>query len=285
MKPRPLAWITGAGGLIGHQLVALAEQYAPNFQIEPLTRQRLNLVDFTAVKELFETRPPQLIIHCAAMSKSPACEATPALARQVNVEATQRLAGLAADIPFLFFSTDLVFDGKTGFYDESAAVNPLNVYGETKAVAERIVLDNPRHTVIRTSLNGGTSPTGDRGFNEEMRRGWLAGRALRLFTDEYRAPLPAAVTARAVWSLAASGACGLFHLAGGVRLSRWEIGRLVADRWPQLHPRIEAGSLRQYEGPPRAPDTSLNCAKIQALLPFQLPGLGEWLAANPAAEF
>ena len=70
------------------------------------------------------------------------------------------LAELAAEIPFFFLSTDLVFDGQTGNYDESAPVNPLSIYAETKAAAERIVLANPRHTVLRLSLNGGTSPSG-----------------------------------------------------------------------------------------------------------------------------
>ena len=185
----------------------------------------------------FRLQNPQLIIHCAALSKSPECEANPALARKLNVEVTALLAELAADIPLVFLSTDLVFDGRTGNYDETAPVNPLSVYAETKAAAEQVVLANPKHTVIRTSLNGGTSPTGDRGFNEQMRRAWQAGQTLRLFTDEFRSPIPAEVTARAIWELAAQNKPGLYHVAGSERLSRWQIGQLLAARWPELKPR------------------------------------------------
>jgi dTDP-4-dehydrorhamnose reductase len=195
------------------------------------------------------------------------------------------LAALAHDIPFIFFSTDLVFDGKQGHYDEAAVPSPLNVYGETKVEAEQIVLSNPNHTVIRTSLNGGTSPTGDRGFNEEMRRAWQAGRTLKLFTDEFRSPTSAAVTARAVWELAAANQPGLYHVSGSERLSRWRIGELMAARWPGLNPKIQPGSLREYEGPPRAPDTSLNCSKAQRLLSFRLPGFTDWLEAHPEERF
>ena len=46
----------------------------------------------------------------------------------------------------------------------------LSVYAKTKVEAERVVLANPKHSVLRTSLNFGTSPTGDRAFNEQMRR-------------------------------------------------------------------------------------------------------------------
>ncbi len=160
------------------------------------------------------------------------------------------------------------------------------MYAETKVAAEQFVLANPRHTVIRTSLNGGTSPTGDRGFNEQMRRAWQAGRdACSLFTDEFRSPIPAEVTARAIWELAALNRPGLYHVAGSERLSRWQIGQLLAARWPLLQPRIEAASLKEYQGAPRAPDTSLNCAKAQQLLSFRLPGLTEWLSAHPAEAF
>jgi dTDP-4-dehydrorhamnose reductase len=250
-----------------------------------LTREKLDLADLPAVKQAFREQSPQMVIHCAALSKSPACQANPALARRLNVEVTALLAELASEIPLIFFSTDLVFDGQRGNYDESATVNPLSVYAETKAEAEKIVLANPGHTVVRTSLNGGTSPTGDRGFNEEMRHAWQAGRTLNLFVDEFRTPIAASVTARAVWELAALGKPGLYHVAGAERLSRWKIGELLAARWPQLNPQIKAGSLKEYQGAPRSPDTSLNCAKAQKLLNSPLPGLTQWLAENSNTEF
>jgi hypothetical protein len=52
-----------------------------------------------------------------------------------------------------------------------------------------------------------------------------------------------------------------------------------------MNPRLEPGSLREYQGAPRPPDTSLHCAKAQARLTFRLEGLGEWLAAHPDARF
>ncbi len=278
-------WLTGAGGLIGHYLLQTAPSCAPELRVIPLTRNQLDLTDAGAVHNAFQEHKPQLIIHCAALSKSPACQADPALAHKLNVDVTAQLAQLAADIPFVFFSSDLVFDGRRGNYSETDPVNPLSVYAETKAEAEKIVLTNPRHTVIRTSLNGGISPTGDRGFNEELRATWRAGKTPKLFTDEFRCPIPAAVTARTVWELIVQNQPGLYHVAGGERLSRWEIGQLLAARWPELNPKIEAASLKEYEGAPRPPDVSLNCAKVRKLLNFPLPGLSQWLAANPNEPF
>jgi dTDP-4-dehydrorhamnose reductase len=278
-------WVTGAGGLLGGYVVRLAPKFLPSASVAGLTRARLDLLNFTAVQNEFRRDKPQAIIHCAALSRSPDCEAKPELARRLNVDVTRVLSELASDIPFVFFSSDLVFDGREGNYDESAAVNPLSVYAQTKAEAERVVLANPRHTVIRTSLNGGNSITGDRGFNEQLRRDWAEGRVTRLFSDEFRSPIFAALTVRAACELLAGNRSGIFHVAGSERLSRLQIGELVASRWPQLKPKIEPASLRDYIGPARPPDSTLNCRKAQAFLSFQLPGLTEWLNTNQAEVF
>jgi dTDP-4-dehydrorhamnose reductase len=280
-----VVWITGAGGLIGNSLVHTAPRFAPQRRVMGLTRHHLDLLNFAGVRTAFRNAPPGLIIHCAGLTRSPDCEANPALARRLNVEATALLAELAADIPFVFFSTDLVFDGRKGHYIETDSVGPLSVYAETKAAAERVVLANPRHTVVRTSLNGGNSPTGDRGFNEQLHRAWQAGQVPGLFVDEYRSPIAASVTARAVWELVQLGCRGIYHVAGSQRLSRAEIGQLLAARWPELKPQFHTNSLRDYRGAPRAPDTSLDCAKARQILSFPLPGLADWLANHSDTSF
>jgi dTDP-4-dehydrorhamnose reductase len=280
-----MAWITGAGGLIGNYLAQTAPRFAPGWHMRGLTRAQLDLQDFDAVRQAFRKDNPQLAIHCAALVHTPTCQQNPALARKLNVEATALLAEMAANVPFIFFSTDLVFDGRAGNYDESAPPNPLSVYAETKLAAEQIVLANPNHTVIRTSLNGGTSPTGDRGFNEQLRRAFQSNQTVKLFTDEFRNPIPAVVTARAVWQLVAQNQPGLYHVAGSERLSRWQLGQLIAARWPQLNPQIEPASIKDYAGAPRAADCTLDCAKARKLLSFPLPRLSEWLAACPDGSF
>ena len=282
MTQKKIAWITGAGGLIGNYLVQTAAQFAPSWQVRGLIRADFDLQDFDVVRRAFREQQPRLVIHCAAISRTPICQSNPQLARRNNVEVTSVLAELAAAIPFVFFSSDLVFNGQKGNYVETNPVNPISVYAETKVAAEKIVLANPRHVVVRTSLNAGISPAGNRAFNEQLRLTWEAGKSLQLFTDEFRCPISASVTARAVWELVGKEATGLFHLAGRERLSRYEIGKLLAGRWPQLKPRIVAASAKNYVGAPRCPDVSLDCAKVQKQLSFPLPCFSGWLAANPS---
>ncbi|MFN7137985.1 MAG: SDR family oxidoreductase [Limisphaerales bacterium] len=277
---KPLVWVTGAAGLIGHELVQLVPAMVPEFEVVGLTRRDLDLTDFAEVKRLFAQSQPQAVIHCAAMSRSPECQAQPKLAYLTNVDATAHLAELSKDIPFFFFSTDLVFDGKKGNYEEGDKPNPLSVYAETKVAAEKVVLENLNHTVIRTSLNAGKSLARDRSFVEEMLNAWREGKSLKLFVDEYRSPIAAEITAKAVWELFRNKGAGLFHLAGCERLSRYQIGEILSSQFLELHPKFEAASLRDYKGAPRSPDTSLNCDKLQKILSFPLPRFSDWVEAN-----
>jgi len=277
-----LAWITGANGLIGNYLVQTAPHLAPTWCVRALTRADFDLLDFATVAREFVKDKPQLVIHCAAITVVSEAQKNPELARRVNVEVTKLLAELAAEIPLFFFSTDLVFDGRKGNYAEMDAVNPLHLYGETKVAAEEIVLKNLRHLVIRTSINGGRSPSGNRAFNEQLRRSLReAGQGMTLFTDEFRCPIPAVETARAVWELADKKCAGIYHVAGAEKLSRFEIGQLFVKSWPEVTAEIKSGSAKEFAGPPRALDTSLDVAKAQKILSRPLPKFSEWLAKNP----
>ncbi len=280
---KPLALVTGAAGLIGGYLVRSAPRYMPDWDVQGLARAEVDLTDSTQVRALWRRRRPTLVIHCAALSRTGDCEQDPARARRINVDATAQLADLACDVPFIFLSSDQVFDGSKGNYVEPDEVNPLNVYGQTKAEAERIVLRNPAHSVIRIALTAGTSPTRDRSFVENMVRAAENRTKLTLFTDEFRCPIAAGALARALWEFAAQQRPGLYHLGGGERLSRWEIGELLTRWYPELTSAIQPGSVVDYQGPPRPPDLSMCSDKMQGLLSFPLPGFRQWVTARRVA--
>ena len=87
--------MTGAGGLIGNSLIQIAPEHAAGWTVVGLTRSRLDLTDFTAVRAAFAADQPQLVIPCAAISRSTDGEAESARARQVNADVTTRLSELA----------------------------------------------------------------------------------------------------------------------------------------------------------------------------------------------
>lgn len=268
--------------MIGNQVVKTCPS---NFNPIGLRRESLDLLDHASVENRFRKDQPVAIIHCAAISSNPFCQEHPELAQKTNVELTRFLASLAESIPFVFLSTDLVFNGTKGYYVETDQPHPLSKYGETKAEAETYVLTNKRHTIIRTSLNGGTSPTGNRGFNENLHEIIRSGRTMTLFTDEFRSPISAHVTALALWEILNLKLTGILHLSGAERLSRFEIGRLLTEHWGEGKEQIQEGSLKEFKGPPRAADTTLCCEKLQSKLSFPLPRFSRWLQDNPEDPF
>lgn len=273
----PRAIVTGAAGLIGQYCVRSASQWAPDWDVRSLNRADLDLTDHAAAEQAWRRLKPSIVIHCAALSRTKDCEQNPQLARRINVDATTHLARLSKDIPFIFLSSGEVFDGQAGWYRETDEPTPINFYGKTKLEAEQLVLQNPRHTVVRIVLTAGTSQNGDRSFVEDMCRTAKSGKSVTLYVDEYRCPLPAGAIARAIWELVGKDESGLFHLGGRERLSRWEVGQALLPWYPELRGRLVKGSACHHTGAPRPADLSLNCEKIQALLSFPLPGFRSWL--------
>jgi dTDP-4-dehydrorhamnose reductase len=276
----PRAIITGAAGLIGQYLVKTATRWAPDRDMQGLTRPDLDLTDRANVERTWQSIKPNAVIHCAALSRTKDCEQDPEQARRINVEVTAHLAQLSQDIPFIFLSSGEVFDGRTGWYGETDEPNPINVYGRTKLEAEQAVLQNPRHTVVRIVLTAGTSETSNRSFVEDMCRTAKAGKDMTLYEDEFRCPLPAGVIARVIWELVDCEQPGLYHLGGSDRLSRWEIGETLLPWCPEFKGHLMKGSARNHVGSPRPADLSLRCDKIQSLLSFRIPGVREWLAGR-----
>ena len=116
---------------------------------------------------------------------------------------------------------------------------------------------------------------GDRAFNEQLRLAWQSGEKTRLFTDEFRCPIAAGSTSLFIWEMVRQDLCGRYHLAGrkSFRAGRSASCSPLVTSWTPgsspLHHRIS--------GAPRAPDTSLNCAKLERELGMKMPAFSESL--------
>ena len=155
--------ITGASGQLGSYLLRALQRCEHRVRgwsgrsTRDIFGTRVQPVDLTnrdEVRKAFDQAAPQTVIHAAALSRVGDCYREPELARAINVGGTETLVDLcqAASARLIFVSTDLVFDGESCNYDESAETNPTSVYGRTKAAAEWRVLDNDLNLVIRVSL-------------------------------------------------------------------------------------------------------------------------------------
>jgi dTDP-4-dehydrorhamnose reductase len=158
-------------------------------------------------------------------------EGDPDGCRQANTVGAANLAraALQAGAHYTSFSTDLVFGGQLHrAYVESDHTRPLNVYGESKAAAERAVLAlGGQALMVRTAAF--FSPDDPYNFAAEVTRHLDAGRTLRAAADLVVTPTYVPDLANAVLDLVIDGETGLWHLSHGEPMSWAEFGGAIAQ--------------------------------------------------------
>lgn len=220
----------------------------------------VDLRDFASCKQVLQTVQPHAIIHAAAQARPHICQAEPQTTYAINVEASWHLADLCAEyqIPLLFVSTDLVFDGQHPPYRESDPVSPINTYGEQKVSAELGMLERYPPTIIaRMPLMFGVAPHAS-SFIQPMIQNLQAGKPLQLFEDEVRTPVSGMDAARGILLALAKGQ-GYIHLGGKERLSRYQIGQQLVDYLGYAHTLLAGCSQTDVSlSTPRPADVSLD---------------------------
>jgi dTDP-4-dehydrorhamnose reductase len=228
------ALLTGATGFLGSHLWPLLER---EHELLTVARQAIERelhvqgdLEDPGTFERLSRFSPDVVIHLAGAGDADLCQREPERARRGNVALTSRFADAVSGCRrFVFASTDLVFDGSRGGYDERSEPSPLSVYGATKLEGERVVRDvlGDRATVVRLAVLYGArcSATSRASFAETLVRSAASGTAPTLFTDEFRSPLYVEDAALGLATLAASESSPrLLHFGGPDRRSRYELG-------------------------------------------------------------
>lgn len=224
--------ILGKDGQVGWEL---QRALAPLGDVIALGRAEADLSDAQSLAVALARYAPGLIVNAAAHTAVDRAEDEPGLARRVNTDAVAELAAYAVrtGAGLIHYSTDYVFDGqKPGPYRESDPVNPLSVYGRTKADGEAAILvSGCRGIILRTSwVHSGHGRNFARAILERAGR----GERLRVVSDQIGAPtgapLIADVTAHVGRSLlAGSAALGVFHLAAAGQTTWFDYARTVVE--------------------------------------------------------
>jgi dTDP-4-dehydrorhamnose reductase len=162
-------------------------------------------------------------VYCAAGATDvERCESDHAWAAAANHLGPLALARASCGIPFVFYSTDYVFDGVAGPYAEEDSAHPLSVYGRTKLEGERAILDaHPDALVLRTTTVYGPDPQG-KNFLYTLRRLLSEGKTMRVPADQLATPTHVDDLAAASIALVERRLTGIFHAAGPVFLSRYD---------------------------------------------------------------
>jgi dTDP-4-dehydrorhamnose reductase len=260
-----LGWVV-ASALAGETAVVSAYHSHASYP-ERTEGVRLDLEETAAIEAVLDEFNPQTIFHLAAVTDPDQCERDPDTARRVNLDATRTLAEWAgaAGAKLVFASTDLVFEGTRGDYSEEDEPAPLSIYGQTKLSAEAAVLDRcPGAVVIRGSLFYGISGPHGRTFLSGLLDLLSRGERVRLFTDQRRNPVLLEDLAGAMVEATRRDLTGLYHVAGGEVLTRYEFGTMVCEIFGFSRQLLVPIKMADFEYLARRPlDSSLNIERFR----------------------
>ena len=244
--------VLGAEGQLGR---ALRAELGDLPHIEYATRQDLDLTspEFTASRHW---RDYECVINAAAYTAVDLAETDVGRrdAWAANVHGVAALARIADayGITLVHVSTDYVFDGALDrAYREDDTVSPLGVYGQTKAAADALVANAPRHYIVRTSwvigdgrnFVGTMASLAERGIDPDV----VDDQVGRLtFTTDL---------ARGIRHLIASHApYGVYNLTGSGDPASWaDVARAVYVRIGHDPARVRPVSTDEYYAAASAP--------------------------------
>ncbi|MES2448812.1 MAG: SDR family oxidoreductase [Bacteroidota bacterium] len=195
----------------------------------------MDILDPIKVRNVIERYKPDSIIHTAALTNVDACEHQKEEAYQLNVTSVETLLLLAEEynIQLVHLSTDFIFDGEHGPYDELAAPNPLSYYGQTKLKAEEILKNSKaKWAVLRTIIVYGIIKDVSRSNIVLWAKDALEkGNPINVVNDQWRMPTLAEDLADICFLAIEYDAQGVFNASGKDMMSISELVAKVADFW------------------------------------------------------
>lgn len=238
--------LTGANGLLGQKLCQLILQKEEDqliatargearipFSGDNFSYQSLDVTNRNEILSIIAKHQPDAVIHTAAMTNVDQCESEKEACLQLNVEAVRYLAE-ACEIHntfLLHLSTDFIFDGVSGPYDEEAVANPLSFYGQSKFDAENILLQsNCRWAMARTVLVYGIAHDMSRtNIILWVKKSLEDGKNIKVVDDQWRTPTLAEDLALGCYLITKKMAEGIFNISGKDFLTPYEMAIKTAD--------------------------------------------------------
>jgi len=228
--------VTGGSGLLGRELHKLISR--ANYP----SHRNFDVNDFPQIEQYLNKCRIKILIHLAAITSPPTVDEIPLGAMYTNITGTTKIVDLCAtfNTKLIYISTDYVFSGLDGNYNEYSPINPVNKYAWSKLGGECAVRMYDNSLIIRTSF-------GPNKFPYE-----------KAFTDQWTSRQSVSIIARKIVRIIKEkpDLTGIIHI-GGDRKTVYEYAR---------ESKPDVGRLKRADVDFKVPrDTSLDCSKYKAL--------------------
>ncbi len=259
--------ILGHKGMLGHELV---EEFKNDYELVLWDREQIDISKKEEVIKKVSDLCPDVVINAAAYTAVDEAESNKDLAYKVNSCAVGFLATACKEINALFvhFSTDYVFDGENhNGYKENHSYNPINLYGKSKALGEKMILDiSPRYYIIRTSWLFGKN---GKNFVETMLRLAKENKDIRVVNDQFGSPTYAKDLASEVRKLVESQSpFGIYHITNSGTCNWYDFAVKIFEL-ANLNPKVKPVASKEFPTPAKRPIYSM-------LINTKLPPMRKW---------
>lgn len=228
---------TGGSGLLGSEFRRILKG------INYPSSEEFDITNYNQMTEYVKLHKCKLIIHAAAVASPPLADKNPLEALEVNVIGTSNVVKICMkyDIRLIYISTDYVFKGDRGNYNENDAVSPINKYAWSKLGGECAARMYDKSLIVRTSFGPDVFPYE------------------KAFTDQWTSRESVSIIARKITRLIDKELTGVIHI-GGNRKTVFEYAK-------GLDQTKDIGELSINDVSFIAPgDTSLNCEKYNRII-------------------
>jgi dTDP-4-dehydrorhamnose reductase len=220
--------LIGSYGQLGKEFVKRLDNNGSNYLAVDI--DKLDISDYSAVSSIFDSFRPDVTINCSAYNNVDLAESKPEDANNVNALGPKYLAVCCKKYNcfLIHYSSDYVFDGtkKDGLYTETDNVNPINEYGKSKLLGEKLISEETDDFLIfRLSWVYGD---GSQNFIQKM-KGWSEKNSiLNISFDEISVPTSTKTIVEITEKALESGLTGTYHLTNSGYASRYEWAKAIA---------------------------------------------------------
>lgn len=263
--------ITGANGLLGQKLVQKLKDN-PKYQVFATGKGKsrlpenwkqgyqwleMDITDKQQVLDVFEQVRPDFLIHTAAMTNVDECETNKSACELCNIDAVHNLIQACGPFGthFIHLSTDFIFSGEDGPYDEYAVPDPVNYYGLTKLKSEQLLQASKLNWAIaRTVLVYGLATDMSRSnIILWVKKSLEEGKTIQVVNDQWRTPTLAEDLADGCILIMEKGATGIFNISGKDFLTPYDMAVMTAEYFGLDKSLIKEVDSNIFKQPARRP--------------------------------
>jgi len=200
-------------------------------EIEGTKSIYIDFKDEKIIRDILKKNKVDILINCSGLTNVEKCEENKELADFVHSHLCEVFSKLCTslEVKQIHISTDHLFDGSKKYVDEDCIPKPLNNYGKTKLISEKMVSKfNPSALIIRTNFFG-KGPSYRRSFSDLILDNICKNESVNLFDDVFFTPIYINELIEIIENLLLKDLFGVFNVVGDERLTKYDFGLKIAS--------------------------------------------------------